>query len=157
MKNSKYYFFILLQFITISITGCKDKEAEYEIYENHGIPVCGIEDPLVNIDWLAEFTAENTPPTKSPPFYGFNIYIQLYLNNETQENYIVILFDFIEKGEPYEFEPIDEYSLKQIYSCSGERLFIDSAGNTESDAWYDFFYSGKNTSQGIIWSRKEIF
>lgn len=155
MKALKLSSILLFLLITFGFTACKDKEPEFEIYENHGISACGIEDPLVNFDWLAEYTAKDNPQTPYFSSYSFNISIQLYLNNETQENYIVIIFDLI-KPLPDGYEPMDEYSLKEIYSCTGERLFVDSTGRIDQEAWNDFFYSGKNTSQGVIWSRKAL-
>lgn len=155
MKDLKLCSIMLFSFFIFGFTGCKDKEAEYEIYENHGISACGIEDPLVNFDWLAEYTAKDNPKTPYFSSSSFNIYIQLYLNNETQENYIVIIFGLV-KPLPDGYVPMDEYSLKEIYSCTGKRLFVDSNGRVDQEAWNDFFYSGKNTSQGIIWSRKAL-
>jgi hypothetical protein len=142
--------------MSFAFTACKEKEPEYDIYENHSISACGINDPLINFEWLAEFIAENAAPTRSTPSYNYNISIELYSNNETQDNYIVILLHLIKGGENSKFESVDEYSLKEIYTCEGKRLFVDSTGATDTNAWKDFFNSGKNTSQGVIWSRKEV-
>ena len=48
-KTIIYIFFSLLL-----VMGCK-KEPQYEIYENHDISSCGIEDPLKNIEWLTQY------------------------------------------------------------------------------------------------------
>jgi hypothetical protein len=65
-------FFTLLLFM-----GCK-KEPEYEIYENHNISACGIEDPLKNIEWLTQFCNKNVKAysvriiVKKRPTYNSN-------------------------------------------------------------------------------------
>ena len=56
----KIYFFLLA--ICLAGTACKeestknDKEKQkYDIYENHDISACGVNDPLQNIEWLREY------------------------------------------------------------------------------------------------------
>jgi len=128
--------------------GCEkhDKyEEEWEVYENHEISACGIDDPLTNLDWLKEFTEKNRDPmtgTRS------NISIELYGNIETQEEYIVIIYSLARPLPDGYARPRD---TEQVYTCSGERVELGY------EEWNDFFgYYPKNESQGIIWYRKKI-
>jgi hypothetical protein len=149
MKKYITFTFVLL-FILAGIVACEEKEPQYEIYENHEISACGVDDPLINLDWLDKFITENKEST-------YNITIHLYNNTETLEDKIVIFFDIdtYTNGKTILY-PIDPYSSNQVYTCSGERLFVDDSGEINSDEWDNFFYSGKNKSQGVIWYRRRI-
>ena len=131
----------------VSLSGCKDNEPKYDIYENHNISACGVNDPLINLDWLAEFTANYTSA-------AINLTICLYVNIETEEENIVMIYrryTYEENGKLLETIPYPE----QVYSCSGERLFTDSSGEP-TEEWGKFFYSGKNEPREIIWYRIRI-
>lgn len=154
MKKNMILFVVII--LLAGAVGCEDKTTQYEIYENHDISACGIEDPLRNIEWLAEFIVINKESVIMHLYRNYDIMIHLYLNNETQEENIVISFNLIEGEEKSKHESVDPYSLKQVFSCLGERLFVDDSGETNSDEWDDFFYSGRNKLQGIIWYRKRI-
>ena len=148
MKN---YFFLLAIFFII--TACnKPEEPKFDIYENHNISACGMEDPLRNLDWLSEFTTENRDIAHGNVSY---IKVELYANVETMEEYIVI-FHFPEGGGCSGCEPPNWCDWHHIYFCSGERMFIDGEGIVNFLDWNEFFYSGKNKSQGIIWYRNKI-
>ena len=53
--KTKFLSVLLFLFLIMGIEGCEDKEPQYEIYENHDISACGVEDPLENIEWLSEY------------------------------------------------------------------------------------------------------
>ena len=135
-------------------------EPEYEVYENHDISACGVNDPLRNLDWLAEFTEENRRPVQGNLYYYWNLRIELYANTDTYEEYIVFFYSInMKHTENYSPEPPDPYFAQQVYTCLGERLFILEIedGITINDLeWDKFFYSGKNESQGKIWNRNRI-
>ena len=130
--------------------GDKDEEPQFDIYENHEISACGLDDPLRNLDWLAEFTANYKD-------VAINVTIKLYANIETQEENIVMFHNrwrYIEGTKL--LETMDPLYANQIYSCSGERLCVDNSGAVDSEKWGDFFYSGKNVLKEMIWYRYRI-
>ena len=147
MKN----LIITALLFVLALAGCEKKaEApQYEIYENHNISACGVDDPLRNLDWLAEFTANYKDE-------AINVTIYLYANIETKEENIVMIYNLYRYvyGTTI-LDPIPPQYAQQVYSCSGERLFVDSSRES-SEGWNEFFYSGKNKSQGIIWYRTRI-
>ena len=59
----KKYNFIIPAFLLLiwaGFSGCEkkkesEKEPQYEIYEDHEVSACGIDDPLRNIGWLNEY------------------------------------------------------------------------------------------------------
>ena len=155
MKTKKLVLILPFLFLIIGIEACGDKEPRFEIYENHDISACGVDDPLRNLDWLAEFTAKAPISNDNDNVIGrdishYNIRIELYGNIETQEEYIVF---FLFSNGIIECRPAYLPYFHQVYSCLGERLFVDSSGSVNGEQWNDFFHSGKNESQGIIWDR----
>ena len=98
----KRYNFIIPAFLLLiwaGFSGCeKKKEPEkgpqFEIYENHDISACGVDDPLRNLDWLAEFTAKYKNPISyedihNDVYLSYGCRIELYVNVETQEEHLV--------------------------------------------------------------------
>lgn len=79
MKTKTIICFIFTVFILLSC----EKKPKYEIYENHEISACGINDPMKNSQWISEFIEKNMESTN-------NITIYLYSNSETKEENIVI-------------------------------------------------------------------
>ena len=41
--------------VVLLAVGCDKESTGYDVYENHDISVCGIDDPLQNIEWLSEY------------------------------------------------------------------------------------------------------
>lgn len=115
--------------------GCK-KASQYEIYENHNISSCGIEDPLNNIEWLTQYCKNNVK--------AYNVEIYIYENTETKENYFVIYT--LDKGY--------DYSQINVFSCSNELLFQWNTGTSPSPQYTAFFSNKKEISK--IWSVREI-
>ena len=149
METKKRRLIIPFLFLIMGMGACNnDKEPQFEIYENHEITACGVEDPLRNFDWLTEWTEKNKKVSES-----FDIRVELYGNIESQEEFIVCLYT-LNRVLPEGYEHPDPYDCKQVYSCSGDRLFINSSEYLQE--WNDFFYSETNISQGIIWSRIRI-
>jgi len=129
-KTISYIFFTMLLLI-----GCK-KEPRYEIYENHNISACGIEDPIKNIEWLTQYCKKNEK--------AYSVDIFIYENTETSENYIET--NTLIKG--------NEYYQSQVLSCSSELLFSWSTASSPSPR-YTAFFSNKKVI-GRIWSVREI-
>jgi len=156
MKTKKAVLILSFLFLIIGMGSCEDKGTQYEIYENHEISACGVDDPLRNLDWLAEFTA-----TKKEIAYSYDIRIELYGNLETQEEHIVM---FLSPYPRKNCRPMNPFDLKQIYTCSGDRLFVEALSSENPDeewlnrqnGWNEFFYSEQNQSQGIIWYKKKV-
>lgn len=73
--------FIFSFFLIFFGIGCEDKEPQYEIYENHEISACGVEDPLVNLEWLRTIKDEIVL-NKTDIHSSFNI--DLYEERETK-------------------------------------------------------------------------
>jgi len=63
----------------------KSQEHEYEIYENHDISVCGVNDPLQNIEWLKEYCSNIKERKDISP-----VQINLYKIIDTDEYIFVI-------------------------------------------------------------------
>jgi hypothetical protein len=86
--------------------GKEENIFKYEIYENHDISACGVEDPLRNIEWLKAITDEILL-AKEDIRRSFKI--DLYQENETKNHVILIPYSPDKK--------IFEY---KVYDCSGE-------------------------------------
>ncbi|MFV0376775.1 MAG: hypothetical protein ACK5JD_05660 [Mangrovibacterium sp.] len=96
--------------------GCdEEKESRYEIYENHEISACGVEDPLMNVEWL-KIIHDKILVNKKNIHSSFKI--DLYEVTETSEHVILVPYT-PDKG-------IFEYN---VYDCSGE-VTIYFAGKT---------------------------
>lgn len=105
------FFFMLIG------NGCKDKDPQYEFYENHNISACGIEDPLINIGWLKIITDEIVK-NKTDIQNGFSI--DLYEENETKNHVISIPYSPEKKSYDY-----------AAYYCSGElTIYYSGPGET---------------------------
>ena len=90
----------LVCFSLFGIVACEDKEQQYKIYENQEIRVCGVENPLKNIEWLKIMCEKNNIHS--------SFKIDLYEVNETKEQVILI---------PYnpDYKQFDYW----VYDCSG--------------------------------------
>ena len=149
MNIKKIVLVLSVLLIVLVTTGCENKEPQYDIYENHDISACGVNDPLRNLDWLAEFTANY----KSS---NINVTVHLYANIETKvENIVMIHRRYTYHEGDRLLETMDPYYADKVYSCSGECLFVDPSEEAY-EGWTEFFHSGKNESQGIIWHRYRI-
>ena len=105
------------------IAGCKDKEPKYEIYENHDISACGVEDPLRNIEWLAETYQE-------------------LINSKDMSQSSISLYQVIDKDE-YIFAISRPWSDEHYFTinyrnCSGEHVFHWNTVTSPNDYYEDF-------------------
>jgi hypothetical protein len=149
MKTIKLLPATLLLPMLLGMVSCeeKDSQAQFEIYENHEITACAVKDPLKNYTWLSEFIEENREST-------YNIMIYLYANAGTKEDNIVI--DISPNRIGYPGVSIDIYEWKKIFSCEGDRLFVNASGGVDNESWNNFFYSGQNSVKGVLWSRLRV-
>lgn len=122
-------------FALFLLMGC-EKAPQYEVYENHTISSCGIEDPLKNIEWLTQYCKNNLK--------AYYVEIYIYENTETKENYFVIYT--LNKG-------YKNYQIN-VLNCSNELLFHWDTETSPSPQYTAFFSNKKEISK--IWSVKEI-
>ncbi len=142
MKTKKIFLMLPFLFLIIGVGGCKEDEPQYEIYENHDITACGVEDPLRNIKWLMEFCNEHSQ--------AHSVEVFLYKHKNMDDNHIII-------NTATEFQkdrsPAIIYT-RSVYSCKGELLLFYGTEGMVPDGWNEFFEN--NQSTGLIWSIKAI-
>jgi len=136
MKTKKYFYFLLGLII---LYGC-DNKPEFEIYENHNIPACGITDPLKNIPWLNTYVAEH--------LNSYSANISIYKNNTSEVNYIII--ETSTKFEPG-VSPSPIYTTS-VYTCGGEMLMFQGSEGPKPEGWNNFF--AEKTLIAKIWEIK---
>jgi len=135
MKSKLFLSAVFFQLLLLC-TSCDD-DPKYVIAENHNISVCGVTDPLKNIEWLATFCKEHSNAE-------LNISIRIFSNKSTDENHYVISF--------VNSTPI-EYSREEIYDCSGRKLFFKGIEGPTPAGWDDFFM--ENESVATIWELQQ--
>lgn len=128
-------------FTLLLLMGC-EKAPEYEIYENHTISACGINDPLQNTPWLKTYCNEH--------LNSYSVSISIYKNNTSDANYIVI--DTSGKDEP-DRSPSTIHTTS-VYSCDGEILMSQGSEGAIPEGWNAFFV--ENTLVAKIWEVKEM-
>jgi hypothetical protein len=114
---------IITALLFLIIGACKKKESQFEIYENHDISACGVEDPLRNIDWLVE-------------------YCRKIKEQKDREEYIIYLLKVIGKEE-YVFKTSWPSQIEHYYSinyrnCSGDIIFHWETITPPSPYYEDF-------------------
>lgn len=125
MKTKKIFLMIPFLFLVMGImNGCEDNEPQYEIYENHDISACGVEDPLVNIEWLAEICNEVKVSKKYSSFYIF-----IFKIIDTNE----YIFDI---ARPSQYD--EHYSSSAFFDCSGNIVFQWETINPPNPSYKDF-------------------
>ena len=135
MKNNiKTGLFILLYLLSAcTMVGCRALKSE--VSENHDISTCGVNNPLVNLDWLAEYVKDHKSSLKA---------IYLYENTNSKESYIAIYI----KSKRQNFVNIN------VYNCNQGLLFKWYTGTAPSP-YYRAFFSDKERV-ATIWEVKEI-
>ena len=112
IMSTRLYFLICMLFF--AFTGC-EKEPKYDIYENHNISACGIDDPLQNIEWLKEYY-KNLRESQDISSININLYKVI----GTDEDIFQIYFTF-----PIENDPVQGTTgfEKQWRDCTGKIIF----------------------------------
>lgn len=128
-------------FTLFFVSGC-EKRPQYEIYENHDITVCGVKDPLRNMEWIKNYCAEHSK--------AYFIKISLYQDLETNANYFVIesKSDFIPGRSP------SCIFSESVYSCDGVQLLFYGVEGPIPEGWDEFFEKVKLV--GTIWSCERV-
>ena len=129
MKTKTFLLTVFALCLLIIGTGC-EKEPKYEIYENHEISACGINDPLNNIEWLAKMEKDPTSLVN----------IMLLKNTNTEENYFRFVFQEDEMG----------YSSMVYFDCRGNNIFKWYSASSPGHPRYVEFHSDKEFVS-IIW------
>jgi len=112
-KNNKKYFakiskgaFVTMCVLLFATVGCK--KDKYDIYENHNISACGVNDPLQNIAWLKEYCRDIIVKKISP------VYIYLLKVYDSDEYFFEIsIYNQPRKGR---------ISLKYL-NCNGDTVY----------------------------------
>lgn len=134
MKNNiKTGLFILVYLLTtFTMVGCKGIKSG--LSENQDISACGVNNPLVNLDWLAEYVKGHKSSLKA---------IYLYQNTSSKENYIAIYI----KSNRQNLLNIN------IYNCNHDLLFKWYTGTPPSPIYRAFFSDKERVA--TIWEVKE--
>jgi hypothetical protein len=154
-------FAAILLIFAVSFT-CKKEEIaqniEFEIYENHEISACNVDDPLVHIDWLKKFCADHN---KSK----FTIEIYLYSNNNVLSNndrnvntILIVTKPFMynfQEAQGISTYPYNQFALNDCLGniiMSGETSIYSDSDKYFPDTpdWNQFF--AENNIVGLIWA-----
>jgi len=114
-----------------SFFSCKDKE-EYDIYSLHNISACGVNDPLLNVEWLREFSGTTwlKQYVETQNFSG--IYIDLYKVIGTDEHIFKITIF-----------PIDGSPTLDFRNCNGVTVFHWLNSGVGDPSRFNEFMEGK--------------
>jgi hypothetical protein len=133
-------FLFVLGFTTVSFSGCnKEKEPKYyDIYENHNISACGVDDPLQNIEWLREYC---NGVNETQDFSS--VYISLYKIIDTDESLFKINFTY---------SGLNDSSLSSSEywrNCAGDTVFhwLGDLVHADPSSYYDFMEDKKLVSE----------
>lgn len=123
IMKTKFISVMLFLVLIMGIEGCEDKEPQYEIYENHNMSACGVEDPLENIEWLSE-------------------YCKKVKGQKDISSIHIYLLKVIDKDE-YIFEisvpsQIEHYYSTNYRNCSGDIVFRWETVSTPNPSYQDF-------------------
>jgi len=126
--------FTILLFI-LNITGCdkKTEEPQYDIYENHNISACEVNDPLQNIEWLEKYCA-NIKEKRNIE----SVYISLYKVIDKEE------YSFrIDVPSSIDYAPNKYYSEFYYLNCNGDTIFHWIMVMPPGGTYYDGFMKDK--------------
>ena len=121
MKKKMILFTVIA--LLVGVVGCEDKTTQYEIYENHDISACGIEDPLRNIEWLSEYCRKIKEQKKD---LNINIYLLKVID---KEEYI---FQTVYPSQ------IEHYFSMSYRNCLGDIVFHWESINPPNPQYEDF-------------------
>ena len=107
---------LLLCVVFFMAVGCEKSnrgDIDYDIYENHNISACGVNDPLQNIKWLKEYCSNIKEKKDISP-----VRINLYTIIDKDEH----IFQ-ISTPSPFEYTPNNYYSTLYYRNCNGDTIF----------------------------------
>ena len=121
--NAKYKFLIIsLLFLITGMGACGNEEPQWEIFENHEISACGVDDPLRNLEWLTEFCKEIKEQKR---------HVDIYLYKVTEKDECVFEIYYPSNLNKHDYN-ID------YFNCSNDRIFHWYTGTSPSPWYYDF-------------------
>ncbi len=131
----KKVYSLLFLVLTITLVTCRKGTI---IYANHYVTACRVNDPLVNLPWLAEL-CNNSMDEKD---------MSIYLKQDTITNdyYFVTLITFELKG-------MGEFVEGDIFNCSGDKILSYTTVTPPMPELYEFDENKINL--GVIWSIKQ--
>ena len=132
-KMTTGLLYILFFFTLGCVSVAKSKEEQkYEVFENHDISACGINDPLLKIEWLKEYCV-NLLQTQ----YFSSVYIYLYKVIDTGEHLFKISISFSD----FEYSPF-LYS-EDWRDCAGNLIFGINSGVPSKPGLVEEFLNNK--------------
>jgi hypothetical protein len=136
----------LIAFAVFVMAGCvapNEDSDRYTLSVNHDIPACGIEDPIVNISWLADTCASIA---FSMVDYKQDCRIVVYKSKTKKDNRII--FDY------YGTAPVDGGYTK-VYTCAGNFLFSFYWFKAEASE-DEIAFNEEYESVGVIWELQSL-
>ncbi len=131
----KKVYLLLFLGLAITLSGCKKQPI---IYANHDITACGVDDPLVNLPWLAEL-CNNSMDEK-------DMSISILQDTVTMNYYFKTLIRFELRGR-------GEFVEGDIYDCNGN-VVVSYTTVTPPTPETVAFEENKQ-KLGVIWSIKQ--
>ncbi|MDR1197755.1 MAG: hypothetical protein LBK94_01910 [Prevotellaceae bacterium] len=149
INTLKFSAILLLLAGSFFSCGKEEKGQKPEIYENHEISACNVDDTLVNIDWLKQFCEEHN---KSK----FTIEIYLYNDINNINTVLTVTKPFMYRSQ--EAQRVSAYPYNQfvLKDCSGNvimqgEIFVDDENiSPDTPDWAQFFEINENI--GLIWA-----
>jgi hypothetical protein len=128
MKKIKRISIALFLFMIMGMAGCSEKEPQkepqYEIYENHDVSACNVDDPLENVDWLFAYCTSIKEQKNIS-----SVHVSL-LKIIDQEEYVFAISVPSQFGEGY-------YDVN-FCNCSGDNVFWWSTVNPPNPYYHEF-------------------
>ena len=127
MKTKKLFLITSLLLLITGMGACGDKnvDPQFEIYENHEISACGVDDPLRNLDWLSEYCTEIKEQKR---------HVDIYLYKVTEKDEYV--FAIVSPSR------IENFVNITYFNCSKDKIF-DWFTATPPSPWYNDFMKDK--------------
>jgi hypothetical protein len=97
----------------LTASGCSREEQRYGIYENHDISACGLNDPLLEIEWLKEYCDQIKEKKDISP-----VYLSLFKVIDQDEHIFKIAVP-----SSVDYAPNKYYSSQFYLNCSCDTLF----------------------------------
>jgi hypothetical protein len=142
--KTKLVFSLLIGALLMTTTCSETEEPINDIYENHDISACGVDDPLKNIEWLREYCNS----LKTQDFSS--VYIYLYKVIDTGEH----VFQICSAYADFEVSPV-LYSV-DWRTCIGKLIFgIESAVPPPPGTVEDFFKDKEYVTELFHFVRQE--
>ena len=119
MKKTDFFkYTAILLVLAGSFYSCREKEEpKYDIFENHDIFACGVNDPLQNIEWLKEY-CDNIKEKKE----FLSVHVHLYSIIDKNEYVFCISINYSE----FDVSPFGHSAYWM--NCIGDLIFNVHSG-----------------------------